>query len=50
MNYSESATSQDKPQMCQGCAAYTNDTRNHLVRCSGIEAKIKELCTGLGSH
>ena len=36
--------------MCQGCTAYTKATRSHRIRCSGIEAKIKELCIGLVSH
>ena len=39
-----------RPQKCQGCTAYTKATRSHVIRCSGIEAKIKELCTSLISH
>ena len=39
-----------RPQMCQGCTGYTKATRSHVIRCSGVEAKIKELRTGLISH
>ena len=36
--------------MCLGCSEYTKATRNHLVKCSGIEAAISGLCGGLGGH
>ena len=36
--------------MCLGCSEYTKATRNHLVKCSGIEAAISGLNGGLGGH
>ena len=36
--------------MCLGCSEHTKDTRNHLVKCSGIEAAIMGLCRGLDGH
>ena len=37
--------------MCLGCSEYTKATRSHLVECSGIEAAISGLCTGMaGRH
>ena len=39
-----------RPQMCLGCSEYTKATRNHLVKCSEIEAAIMRLCRGLDGH
>ena len=36
--------------MCLGCSEYTKATRNHLVKCSGIEVAISGLYRGLGGH
>ena len=36
--------------MYLGCSEYTKTTRNHLVKCSGIEAAISGLYRCLGGH
>ena len=36
--------------MCLGCSEHTKATRNHLVKCSGIEAAIMGVCRGLDGH
>ena len=36
--------------MCLGCSEYTKATRNHLVKCSGIEAATSGLYGDLGEH